>query len=141
MEQVVEESVAVKRFQMELAVAFAVSALLLASLGIYGVISFTVSRRTSEMGIRIALGAQPQQVTGMILKQGMLPVLLGVAAGVASAWFAGTLISSQLFGVTPHDPGAICSVAAVLLSVGLAACWFPARRATRIDPLIALRCE
>jgi hypothetical protein len=141
MEQVVEESVAVRRFQMQLAVAFAVSALLLASLGIYGVISFTVSRRTSEMGIRIALGAQAQQVTGMILRQGMLPVLSGVAAGVICAWFTGGLISSQLFGVTPHDPGAIGTVVAVLVLVGLTACWVPARRATRIDPLVALRCE
>jgi putative ABC transport system permease protein len=141
MEQVVEDSVAVRRFQMQLAAAFAVSALLLASLGIYGVISFTVSRRTPEMGIRIALGAQAKQVTGMILRQGMKPVLLGVTAGLAGAWFAGTLISSQLFGVTPHDPAAICTVTAVLVLVGLAACWFPARRATRIDPLIALRCE
>ncbi len=141
MEQVVEESVAAKRFQMQLAVAFAVSALLLASLGIYGVISFTVSRRTSEMGIRIALGAQAPQVTGMILSQGMKPVLLGLAGGVTCAWFTGSMISSQLFGVTPHDPVAIFTVAAVLLFVGLAACWFPARRATRIDPLTALRCE
>ncbi len=141
MEQVVEESVAAKRFQMQLAVAFAVSALLLASLGIYGVISFTVSRRTSEMGIRIALGAQAPQVTGMILSQGMKPVLLGLVAGVICAWFTGGMISSQLFGVTPHDPVAIFTVSAVLLLVGFAACWFPARRATRIDPLTALRCE
>jgi predicted permease len=141
MEQVVYESVAVKRFQMQLAVAFAVSALLLASLGIYGVISFTVSRRTSEMGIRIALGAQSPQVTGMILSQGMKPVLFGLAAGVIGAWFTGTMISSQLFGVKPHDPAAIFTVVAVLLFIGLAACWFPARRATRIDPLTALRCE
>ncbi len=141
MEQVVEESVAAKRFQMQLAVAFAVSALLLASLGIYGVISFTVSRRTSEMGIRIALGAQAPQVTGMILSQGMKPVLLGLAAGVICAWFTGSMISSQLFDVTPHDPVAIFTVTALLLFVGLAACWFPARRATRIDPLTSLRCE
>jgi predicted permease len=141
MEQVVEESVAVKRFQMQLAAAFAISALLLASLGIYGVISFTVSRRTAEMGIRIALGAQARQVTGMILRQGMKPVLFGVVAGVVFAWFAGSLIASQLFHVTPHDPAAICTVAGVLVLVGLAACWFPARRATRIDPFIALRCE
>ena len=141
MEQVVEESVAAKRFQMQLAVAFAVSALVLASLGIYGVISFTVSRRTSEMGIRIALGAQAPQVTGMILSQGMKPVLLGLVAGVICAWFSGSMISSQLFRVTPHDPVAIFTVAAVLLLVGLAACWFPARRATRIDPLTSLRCE
>jgi len=141
MEQVVEASVAVKRFQMQLAASFSISALLLASLGIYGVISFTVSRRTSEMGIRIALGAQTPQVTGMILRQGMRPVLFGVAAGVVCAWFTGGLIASQLFDVTPHDPAAISIVALVLLFAGLAACWFPARRATRIDPLAALRCE
>ena len=141
MEQVVEKSVAVKRFQMQLALALAVSALLLASLGIYGVISFTVSRRTSEMGIRIALGAQSSHVTGMILSQGMKPVLFGLAAGVIGAWFTGGMISSQLFGVTPHDPAAIFTVTTVLLLVGLAACWFPARRATRIDPVTALRCE
>lgn len=141
MEQVVEESVAVRKFQMGLAATFAISALLLASLGVYGVISFTVSRRTSEMGIRIALGAQSSQVAGMMLKEGMTPVLFGVAAGVVGSRFASSLIASQLFQVTPHDPAITSVVAITLLAVGLAACFLPARRATQVDPITALRCE
>jgi predicted permease len=141
MDQIVEESVAVRRFQMELASGFAIAALLLASLGIYGVISFGVARRISEIGIRMALGAKSEQVAGMILKQGMLPVIGGLALGLAVAWFAGRLLAAQLFGVTPHDPAAMSAVAIVLALAGLASCWIPARRAARIDPLRALRFE
>jgi putative ABC transport system permease protein len=141
MDQIVEESVATRKFQMYLAVAFAVSALLLASLGIYGVIAFAVAKRTPEMGIRIALGAQGRQLMAMILRQGMRPVLIGLTAGVACALSVSRLIASQLFGVAPSDPLTICGVAILLVVVATSACWIPARRATRIDPLVALRFE
>lgn len=141
MEQIVEESVASRRFQMRLAVAFAISALLLASLGIYGVISFTVARRTQEMGIRIALGARNAQLVAMVVRQGMVPVVCGLASGLAAALFVCRLIASQLYGVAPNDPLTMSAVAALLTVIALGACWIPARRSTRIDPLSALRFE
>jgi len=141
MEQIVEESVAARKFQTYLAVAFAISALLLASLGIYAVISFAVARRTPEIGIRMALGAHGRQLLAMVLMQGMRPVLAGLAAGVACALFVSRLIANQLFGVTWWDPLTISGVAALLLIVATSACLIPARRASRTDPLIALRFE
>ena len=141
MEQILEESVASRRFQMYLAVAFALSALALASLGIYGVISFTVARRTAEMGIRIALGARGAQLVGMVVRQGMIPVAAGLAAGVLCSLAVSRLIASQLYGVAPNDPLSIAVVVMLLLAVALGACWIPARRATRVDPLTALRFE
>jgi len=141
MEQIVEDSVASRRFEMYLAVAFALAALLLASLGIYGVISFSVARRTPEIGIRIALGARAVELAAMILREGMIPVLIGLAAGMLIAAAGGRIISSQLYGVTPNDPLTILGVSIILLAIGSCACWLPARRAARIDPLVALRFE
>jgi ABC-type antimicrobial peptide transport system permease subunit len=141
MEQILEETVAGRRFQMRLAVAFALAALALASLGIYGVISFTVARRTQEMGIRIALGAQGAQLVTMVIWRGMAPVLCGLAAGMGGALLLGRLIANQLYGVAPNDPLTMSAVAIVLVAVAVAACWVPARRATEIDPLRALRFE
>ncbi len=141
MEQIVQASVAPRRFQMALAVAFALAALMLASVGIYGVISFAVARRTAEMGIRIALGASRARLVANVLGSGLLPVLLGIAAGIIGALWMGRFLASQLFGVSPHDPEIILAVLLVLLAVAFAACWVPARRATRIDPVRALRFE
>ena len=141
MEQILEQSVASRRFQMYLAVAFALSALALASLGIYGAISFTVACRTAEMGIRIALGARGAQLVGMVVRQGMLPVVVGLGAGVMCSMAVSRLIASQLYGVAPNDPLSIAAVVMLLLAVALCACWIPARRATRVDPLTALRFE
>ena len=141
MQQIVGESVAARKFQMYLAVSFAAAALLLASLGIYGVISFTVARRTQEIGIRIALGASRVELMRMIFRDGMLPVLTGLALGLLGAASIGRLISSQLYGVAPRDPVTMSAVAVVLLAVGICACWLPARRAMRIDPVVALRFE
>ncbi|MEO7144276.1 MAG: ABC transporter permease [Bryobacteraceae bacterium] len=141
MEQIVEKSVATRKFQMGLAAVFALSALALASLGIYGVISFAVARRTSEIGIRVALGASRRRVLTMILWQGMRPVLVGLAAGIPCALFLSRLIASQLFGVEPWDLQTIGGVTVLLMAVGAAACSIPARRATQIDPLAALRFE
>jgi predicted permease len=141
MEQIVEESVATRKFQMYLALAFAISALLLASLGIYGVISFAVARRTPEIGIRVALGACGRQLMTMVLIQGMRPVLAGLTAGIISALFVSRMIASQLFGVASWDLLTISLVAALMLIVATSACLIPARRASRIDPVVALRFE
>jgi putative ABC transport system permease protein len=141
MEQILEASVAARRFQMYLAMAFALSALALATLGIYGVISFTVARRIPEMGIRIALGARGAQLVAMVVRQGMIPVAAGLGAGLAGSVVVSRLIASQLYGVAPNDPLSIAAVAILLLTVGLCACWIPALRATRVDPLTALRFE
>jgi predicted permease len=141
MEQILDDSVASRRFQMYLTVVFAIAALVLASLGIYGVISFAVARRTPEIGIRIALGARAGKLMAMIFRQGMFPVLAGLAIGLASAMALGTYVASLLYGVAPHDPITISAVAILLLAVAMFACWIPARRATRIDPLRAIRCD
>ena len=141
MREIVSESIGNRKFQTFLACIFAGAALLLACLGIYGVISYSVARRTSEIGIRIALGAQASQVTMLVLRQGIQPVVGGLVAGVAAALAAGQLISSFLFGTKPHDPATISAVVAILLLVAAMACWAPARRASRIDPMSALHDE
>jgi len=141
MEQILDDSVASRRFQMYLTVAFATAALILASLGIYGVISFAVARRTQEIGIRIALGARSGELMGMVFRQGMLPVFVGLAAGLACAMVLGRYLASLLYAVAPQDPVTMSAVAILLLAVAMFACWIPARRATKIDPLRAIRCE
>ena len=141
MREVLAESISSRRFQTVLAGAFAGAALLLACLGIYGVISYSVARRTSEMGVRIALGAQAAQVSALVLRQGVRPVLGGLVVGVAGALAAGKLIGGFLFGTEPRDPAAIATVVLLLLLVAALACWAPARRASRIDPMAALRDE
>jgi putative ABC transport system permease protein len=139
MDQIVDQSVAARRFETALAAAFALVALALASLGVYGVVSFAVAQRTPEIGIRMALGARRPQVLAMVLRRGMRPVLLGLAAGIGCALLAGKFIASQLYSVAPNDPITIAMVA--LLQVAAGACWVPARRAMRIDPMAALRFE
>jgi putative ABC transport system permease protein len=141
MREVLSESVGSRRFQTFLACVFAGAALLLACLGIYGVISYSVARRTNEIGIRIALGAQASQVSMFVLQQGIRPVFGGLLAGVAAALAAGQLIRSFLFGTEARDPAAISAVVLILLLVAAVACWAPARRASRIDPMAALRNE
>lgn len=141
MDQIMYASVAARRFQMALSVAFALAALALASLGTYGVVSFAVARRTREMGIRIALGAGATRLVLMVMAQGMIPIAGGLAAGLAGALAAGRLIASQLYGVSASDPLTMSAVAAILVVVGACACSIPAMRATRIDPMTALRFE
>jgi putative ABC transport system permease protein len=141
MEQILDESVAGRRFQLNLAIAFALFALALASLGIYGMISYAVARKTLELGIRLALGARAPELAMMVIRQGMAPVVLGLAGGAACALAAGRLVASQLYGVTPRDPFTLAGVAATLIAVGLVACSVPARRAMRINPLSAIRFE
>jgi predicted permease len=141
MQDLVDASLAQRRFQMTLVLLFAVSALLLASLGIYGVVSFSVAQRTNEMGIRLALGAQPAGIRMMVLRQGLLPVALGLVAGVSASLAMGRLLANLLFGVTAVDPSTIGGVVAALTVVAAIATYIPARRATRVDPLTALRYE
>ncbi|MCM3874155.1 MAG: ABC transporter permease [Pyrinomonadaceae bacterium] len=141
MEDYLSDSVAPRRFSLRLLTIFSIAALLLAITGIYGVISYTVTQRTPEIGIRLALGARRTQVFLLILGQGVRVVFLGMVLGLAGALAVTRVIRSLLFGVTPSDPQTFVFVSALLTVVALIACSIPARRATRVDPLIALRNE
>ena len=141
MGDVVDRSVAQRRFQLALMLAFAACALLVASLGIYGVVSYAVARRRTEIGIRMALGARRSQLLRLVLRQGMAPVVAGLAGGVAIALLLGGAIRGLLFAVQPADPVTIADVSVLLLAVAMLACLVPARRAMRTDPVIALRSE
>jgi putative ABC transport system permease protein len=134
-------SVAPQRLNMVLLATFAFIALVLATAGIYGVMAHSVSQRTPEIGLRMALGAQLQDVMKMVLRSGMWLALLGIAIGLVGAFFLTRLMSKLLFGVTPTDAVTFASVAAILFVVALLACYIPARRATKVDPTIALRYE
>jgi len=140
-EELVSGSMALRRLPMILLSAFAGLALLLACVGLYGVISYSVAQRVQEIGIRMALGAQPGSVRNMILRQGMQLALIGVAIGIGAALGLTRLLASLLFGVQPRDPLVFITVAGLLTVVALLACYLPARRATRINPLDALRWE
>jgi putative ABC transport system permease protein len=141
MDQVRSESTQRTDFNMTLLVIFAGVALLLAAIGIYGLMAYSVQLRTQEIGIRMALGAGPQDVRSMVVKQGMRLALIGIFLGVAAALALTRLMASLLYGVKPWDPAAIVSVAVLLCAVALFATYFPARRASRVDPMIALRYE
>jgi predicted permease len=141
MDQVVDGSVAAERFNMTLVGLFAALGLLLAGVGIYGVMSYAVSRRTREIGIRIALGARARDVLGIIIGQGMTLTLMGLAIGLGAAFGLTRLMKGLLFGVSATDPVTFAAIALLLIAVALLACWIPARRATKVDPLVALRAE
>ncbi len=134
-------SLAEQRFSMEMVASFAFTALLLAGLGIYGVISYIVSARTHEIGIRLALGAQRGDIFRIVLRQGLALAFTGAAVGLAGALIVSRLMVKLLYGITPTDPLTFASVALLLLAVALLACCIPARRAIRVDPLVALRYE
>jgi putative ABC transport system permease protein len=141
LDEVVDTSLAEARFRTTLLAVFAGIALLLAALGIYGVLAYFVSQRARELGIRLALGAEPAALFHMVLSQGMRPVAVGSAIGLAGAVAVTTLMQSLLFGVTPVDPAAYLVATGVLGAIAVAACALPALRATRVDPLVALRDE
>jgi predicted permease len=141
MQDLVDGAVQQRRFQSTLVVVFAVSALLVAGLGIYGVVSYSVARRRNEIGIRMALGAKRSQLVNLIVREGMMPVLIGLLAGILTALLIGRAIRGLLFEVQPTDPITIAAVTLVLLIAGISACLIPARRATGSQPIAALRFE
>jgi putative ABC transport system permease protein len=141
MEEIIADSLAARRFSMILLGIFAALALLLSSIGIYGVISYFVGQRTREIGIRVALGAQKLDVLRLVIGQGTRMALLGVGAGVVAGLLLTRLMAKMLYGVSATDPWTFAAVAALLLGVTTLACYVPARRATRVDPVVALRYE
>jgi putative ABC transport system permease protein len=138
MEERVADSLVTRRTPMLLLMTFAAVALFLAAVGIYGVLAYTVAQRTRELGIRMALGSSPEQVYRLVIRQGVKVVGLGVAIGILGSLGLVQLIQALLYGVRPTDPGVLVSVALLLAAVGIGACALPARRATRIDPVVAL---
>jgi putative ABC transport system permease protein len=141
MKEVAADSFAARRFNMSLLSIFAVLALVLAAVGIYGVMSYAVTQRTQEIGIRMALGARTIDVLRLIIRNGMTLILIGVGIGLAGAVALTRLLTTLLFGVTPTDTLTFVAVSATLIIVALLACYLPARRATKVDPLVALRYE
>jgi ABC-type antimicrobial peptide transport system permease subunit len=129
------------RFTMSLFAAFAGVALLLASIGIYGVMAFTVAQREHELGLRMALGASRGRVVRLVLKEAMLLALAGLAIGLVAAFFVGRAMQNTLYGVGKLDFGAVAAVAVVLFAASLLASWLPARRAAAVEPMKALRTE
>ncbi|HWF88857.1 MAG TPA: FtsX-like permease family protein, partial [Pyrinomonadaceae bacterium] len=141
MAEVLGTEAAQRRMGMIMLAGFAALALLLASLGIYGVLAYFVTQHTNEIGVRQALGATPRNILFLVLRKGMGLTLVGVAIGLAAAFALTRLMSSLLFGVTAADPLTFATVPLVLVGVALLACYIPARRATKVDPLVALRYE
>jgi ABC-type antimicrobial peptide transport system permease subunit len=139
MQQQIEANVAGERLVSVLTGAFGALATLLASIGLYGVLSYNVARRTREIGIRIALGADPARVRGILVREVAITLLTGTALGAAAAIGVGTLLRSLLYEMKPFDPTVYTSMIAILATVALAAAYVPARRASRIDPMLALR--
>ena len=141
LEQALADSIAPRRFSLILLGTFAASALLLALIGIYGVIAYAVAQRTHEIGVRMALGAQRRQVVRMVVRQGMAIALAGIALAIAAALAMTRVLTSLLYEVTPTDPATFAGVAIILAATALAACGGPALKAALVDPIVALRCE
>jgi len=141
MEQIISGSLAERRFTMLLLMIFAATALLLAAVGIYGVMSYAVTRRTHELGIRAALGASRGEIVGLVLRQGMRLAAVGMAGGLVAALALTRFLAGLLYGVHPADPATLAAVALLLGGIALLACYIPARRAAAVDAVVALRCE
>jgi putative ABC transport system permease protein len=141
MDTVLAESISRSRFTMLLLGLFAGIAIALAAVGIYGVVSYSVTQRTQEIGLRMALGAAQRDVLRLVLGQGMHLILAGVLLGVIGSLMTTRLASTLLFNISPTDPGTFAAVASLLIAVALLATFIPARRATKVDPMVALRYE
>jgi putative ABC transport system permease protein len=141
MDQVISDSIGPQRFNMLLLGIFALVALILAVVGIYGVMSYSVSQRIHEIGVRMALGAGRRDVLSLVVGQGMRLALVGIAIGLAASFTLTRLMESLLFGVSATDPGTFVMIAGTLGTVAFLACYVPARRAARVDPMVALRHE
>jgi putative ABC transport system permease protein len=141
MNDLVDRQLVNPRFNMTLLVIFAVVAATVAMVGVYGVMAFFVAQRTQEIGVRMALGALPQDIFRMVLRHGGKLALAGLVAGLVLALALTSLMRSLLIGIAPTDPLTFVGAGALLLVVGLLACWLPARRATRVDPMVALHYE
>jgi ABC-type antimicrobial peptide transport system permease subunit len=141
LQDLLDASAAPRAFTMTLIVIAASTALLLGVIGIYGVTSYIVAERTQEIGVRLALGAEPRAVIGLIVRQGGLVAISGIATGLAAAVAGGSMISSLLYNVSARDPQVFAVTTLILLAIALIACWLPARRAAGIDPITALRME
>jgi putative ABC transport system permease protein len=141
MSEVIAVSTTERRLTMALLIAFSIVALVLASVGIYGVISYSVTQRTQEIGIRMALGAQPQDVLRMVVGNAMILAVVGIGLGAAGAFALTQLMTKLLFNVAPQDPATFTSVAVLLAAVAALASYIPGRRATRVDPVVALRAD
>ena len=141
LDAIVSQSLGQQRLTMTLLGLFASIALLLAVVGIYGAVAYTVEQRTGEIGVRMALGAQATDVLGLVVRQGMTPVILGLIVGLTGTFAVGRLLAAQLYQLSPHDPLLLGAATIVLAVAALLACLLPARRATRIDPIQALRTE
>jgi len=140
-EQIRDESVAPRRLNALLVASFGLLAVVIAAVGIAGVLAFSVSARTNEIGIRMSLGADGSRVQRMILREGGVLLALGLVLGVAGAFFAAGIIRGLLFGIAPHDPTTFIGVAVMMAAIGIAACWIPALRAARIDPAVTMRAQ
>jgi putative ABC transport system permease protein len=141
LEEIVSKSVAAPRFRTALLGTFAGLAMVLSLVGLYGVLAFTVAQRRQEFGIRLAIGARRHDVLGMVMRQGLAFVFMGLLIGVPAALVTTRVLRSMLFGIEASDPSTFAAVAALLVTVALLASWLPARRATRVDPVTALREE
>jgi ABC-type antimicrobial peptide transport system permease subunit len=141
LDETISGTLAQRRYTMLVLAAFALAALVLAGIGVHGVLSYALAQRTREFGVRVALGAEPRRVYGLVLRDGARMIALGVTLGIVGALALSQSMRALLFGVAPRDPATFAGVAVVLVAVAFVASWLPARRASRVDPMLALRTD